>query len=312
MKSKICFVIPQFGIIPGYVDFFIKTASYSANIADFIFFTDQDMKPNPVRNVFAEKITFEQFVTLAQTKLKCNLNVISAYKLCDLKPMYGLIFEDYLKQYLYWGHCDFDIIFGDIESLLKKNSFDRFDIFCTQRTYASGPFQIFRNVEKVNHFFMNSPSWRQVLSQPDYLGFDEAGDVIRELWKGKDIWDCPAKVHSMTHLLKNEELLERLHIKVMMKELITEKYTPGTEIHFDNGKLYVQPSNEELYIYHFMNRKNRTFFNDLLLSKDARTFTFTANGFFTGNKIEFSIGLIYSLIKRYWIRLARKVRFKMG
>ena len=36
------------------------------------------------------------------------------YKLCDFKPAYGFIFGEYLKEYDYWGHCDIDIVWGDL------------------------------------------------------------------------------------------------------------------------------------------------------------------------------------------------------
>ena len=311
MKPKICFVIPQFGIMPGYVDFFIRTASYSAPMLDFVFFTDQPVQRiAQAPNVFFRKMTIQEFMLLACRKLGFDFTISSAYKLCDIKPMYGLIFEDYIAGYTHWGHCDFDMIFGNVNKLLSDYKFDEFDIFSTQKIYASGPFLIFKNVEKVNRFFMNSPSWQYVLSHPQYQGFDEAGDVIKELWKGRDISECPAKIHSMTHLLLNVELLKKLQIKVNMKELITEKFTEGTKICFDQGKLFLQPANEELYIYHFMNRKNKTAFNEVLFNKETNTFTFSDKGFNTGNKVEFAVGLVLSLIKRYWIRLIRKIKSK--
>lgn len=301
-------MIPQFGPLPGYINFFIKSAAYATEISDFIFFTDQefsDLAKAP--NVSFKKMTLKEFTKVANEKLNVNFSISKAYKLCDLKPMYGLIFEDYLDGYTHWGHCDFDILIGDVKKLLINHEFEKFDIFSTQKIYASGPFLIYRNSEKIKRFFMNSHSWKSVLAQPLYQGFDEAGDVIRELWKGRDIDDCPATVCSMTHLMMNGKLLHELQVSVSMKELITEKFEEETEILFDRGKLTVCPTGRELFIFHFMNRKNRTWFNELLISKKNVTFTFGEYGFKSGSRLEFLIGLGYSLVKRYWIRFYKKI-----
>jgi hypothetical protein len=312
-RSKIAFIIPQFGPFPGYIQYFIRSAAYAAGTLDLIFITDQRYpKGYEASNVFFYRMTLPGFNALCKTKLGVPAVVESGYKLCDLKPMYGAIFEDYLVGYAYWAHGDFDMIFGDVNALLQEHTFDRYDIFSVKETYASGPFQIFRNVDKVNRFFMHSSSWRDVFIHPNYVGFDEAGDVIRELWKGKTIWECNGKIQSMTHLMKNEALLAELQIRVSMKELITENFIEGTQLHFDRGKLTVQPGGKELYIYHFMNLKNLPVFNELLLRKKVQAFVFSDKGFFTGNKAEFAVGLVYSFVKRYWIRLIRKISQRLN
>lgn len=155
---------------------------------------------------------------------------------------------------------------------------------------------------------MHSPSWQSVLTEPNYAGFDEAGDVIRQLWNGKDLSQCDAKVHSMTHLMKDSHLLSELNIKVHMEELITEKFTIGSRISFDKGKLMLYPECHELYIYHFMNRKNLFWFNEILWDKKTESFDFSNRGFYAGNKIGYTVGLVLSLIKRYQKRALKKLK----
>ena len=33
--------------------------------------------------------------------------------MCDYKVAYGEMFQDYIKEYDFWGHCDMDMIFGE-------------------------------------------------------------------------------------------------------------------------------------------------------------------------------------------------------
>ena len=36
----------------------------------------------------------------------------------DLRPAYGVLFEEYLDGYDFWGHCDLDVLFGRIRDHL--------------------------------------------------------------------------------------------------------------------------------------------------------------------------------------------------
>lgn len=308
-KPSICFLIPQFGMIPGYINYFMLTAAHSSGLIDFHFFTDQSIKVHhSIKNVFVTKMTLKEFNKLASQKLSHSFTITKTYKLCDMKPMYGLIFEDRIKSYEFWGHCDFDMIFGNLKYFLNANQFSQFDIFSVQSLYASGPFLIFRNTPRVNHFFKQSTSWKMVLDHPTYKGFDEAGDVIRDIWKGKSIKDCTGEIQSMTHLMKDDDLLLKQNIRVSMKELITEGFQKGDRITFDKGNLVLYPSNTELYIYHFMNRKNLLLFNDMLWDKSISSFQFSDRGFTTGNRLEVVLGFAVSLAKRYWIRVTKKLK----
>ena len=41
-------------------------------------------------------------------------------KLCAFRPLYGMMFAEELAGYDYWGHCDTDVILGDIRKILDK------------------------------------------------------------------------------------------------------------------------------------------------------------------------------------------------
>lgn len=53
-------------------------------------------------------------------KLKIRQNLKLPYKLCDMKPFYWKIFEDYyyVREYQYIGFCDLDVIYGNIDNFL--------------------------------------------------------------------------------------------------------------------------------------------------------------------------------------------------
>ena len=53
-------------------------------------------------------------------KMALDINIQKPYKLCDFKPAYGKIFEDYLEAYDFWVHCDLDIRWGDIRKFIPE------------------------------------------------------------------------------------------------------------------------------------------------------------------------------------------------
>lgn len=106
-------------------------------------------------------------------KTTINHTLENPHKLCDFKPMYGHIFEDYLNKYNYWGHCDMDIIWGNMGSFLKSIQFQNFDIISTRPNAISGHFTIYRNTELLKYYYLQVPNYRNAFTELQYQGFDE-------------------------------------------------------------------------------------------------------------------------------------------
>lgn len=117
------------------------------------------------------------------SKLQMDISLESPYKLCDYRCMYGLLFADYLKEYEFWGHCDNDLIFGDISYFITDEVLDSYD-----KILSRGHLTIYRNVQEVNEYFKKSenitliPSWKDVITSPKGYSFDEWAGASR-LWK---------------------------------------------------------------------------------------------------------------------------------
>lgn len=118
-----------------------------------------------------------------EEKLQMPVCLNNAYKLCDYKPMYGVVFDDYLKEFDFWGHCDTDMIFGDIRQMITDDLLSRYD-----RILTRGHLSLYRNIDEVNHFFMRSEkydrilSWKEIVMSEKNHVFDEWSGVSR-MWK---------------------------------------------------------------------------------------------------------------------------------
>ena len=169
--KKLCFIIPYFGHFSNYFPLFLKTCHANKNF-DWLLLTDDDINYEYPINVHKVTMTFEEYKKLIQSKLNFDVNINNPYKLCDLKPMYGYILEEYITEYSYWGHCDTDILMGNLEEVLTDSFLNEYDkLFCL------GHMTIYRNTPQNNRVFMSEHNgryiYREVLATPEICWFDE-------------------------------------------------------------------------------------------------------------------------------------------
>jgi hypothetical protein len=115
--NKSVFIIPHFGAFKNYFQLFLDSCS-NKKYFDFIIFTDNKTNYSYPENFTVHYMSFDKLVELVKGKFEFDISLTRPYKLCDLKPMYGYIFSDYIRDYKYWGYCDSDLIFGDLDNIL--------------------------------------------------------------------------------------------------------------------------------------------------------------------------------------------------
>ena len=136
MKS-IVLVSVYFGELPYYLSLFKESANYNKDV-NWIIFTDVE-ETHEEENIKFINFTLKEFNKLASQKMALDINIQKPYKLCDFKPAYGKIFEDYLEAYDFWGHCDLDIIWGDIRKFIPEKVLEENDIILiTGSLYLAG------------------------------------------------------------------------------------------------------------------------------------------------------------------------------
>ena len=176
--KKICIINCYFGPLPASFGYWIESCKKNPTI-DFLLFTDQNYQSN-LKNIKIIYTTLDEIYSKISKEFKLKLSYNKPHKLCDFKPFYGLIFSDYLENYDYWGHCDLDMIFGDLRGfltpdLLKEN----------EKIYSLGHLSIYLNTEEVNRrpFLENDKlKLKDVIDNEKTLGYDEL-DGISNIYK---------------------------------------------------------------------------------------------------------------------------------
>ena len=161
---------------------FLRSCAKNPTV-NWIFFTDCALPAHHPANVGFYSKTLGEMRKLVERKVDKEAVLKDLYKLPDYKTAFGVVFDDYLSEFDFWGHCDIDIIWGDIRKYVTDEVLEIYDIFSTRKEMMSGHFSLFRNTPSVNRLFIQSSEFAGVMRQVDCHAFDEEGmtRLVRQL-----------------------------------------------------------------------------------------------------------------------------------
>jgi hypothetical protein len=125
------------------------------------------LPPNVRYIEFSEK----EFEVLVRRKIGVFPRRWRSYKICDFRPAFGHLFEEYFEGHEFWGYCDTDLIFGNISKFLTPEILADHD-----RIFASGHLSLIRNSEKLRLLYQEGEgvlNFRHVFATGESLIFDE-------------------------------------------------------------------------------------------------------------------------------------------
>ncbi|KAA0988753.1 DUF6625 family protein [Dyadobacter aurulentus] len=287
MKSDdITFIIPFFGPPPAWWPFFLQSCNYNEGIS-FLIFADR-LDTGVHGNVEVIKWSLPQLKQLAEEKLRMEVSLDSPYKICDLRPAFGLIFEDYIKGSRFWGTCDVDIILGNIRMFITSDILNEYDVITAKREYLIGHFTLYRNVRKVNLLFKRSADYRKVFQNPEAFVFDECNFLWWKLLAGQPILETQPKIESMSHLVKRLDASGYIRAYFQTHVIEQDRLTPLGQLEgftqtltWKNGKLMDETESKEYLSFHFHFLKKDPEFSIPALEKVPECFAISQKGFST-------------------------------
>lgn len=172
MKYKIAQIIPYFGKWPEWIDLYFFSCGQNPMI-DFIFFTDCPIPKEHSANIIFNYCTFEEYKVIVSRKLRIDYNIKDAYKLCDLRPFFGYIHQDCLKEYDFWGFGDIDLILGDLTMVFQEKILNNYEVITTHNYHLAGHFSFFRNNEYFRNLCFKIKDWKQIIVADKLSALDE-------------------------------------------------------------------------------------------------------------------------------------------
>lgn len=94
-------------------------------------------------------------------------------KVWDYRGSLGFLYQEEIKDYDYWGHCDWDVVFGDMNKWLPDKLLCNFDVFSGHDSYVNGCFSLYKNTQEVRELFFKCDDWKENMIHPNPNGWIE-------------------------------------------------------------------------------------------------------------------------------------------
>ncbi len=299
--NKIAMICPYFGKLPNYFDLTLKSMENNSFI-DWYIFTDNDIsKKIKFKNIKYIEYSFKQFQELVNLKIGTSIN--APYKLCDYKPTYGYLFYEYIKKYIFWGYCDFDVIFGDLSKYLIFNYLEKYDKY-----YQLGHLTILKNNKKVNEAFKGFKNYnvpyKKILNLNYNYIFDETTTMKNHYEINSILNDNGFKVYF------NKNDFADINKKYRNFYPLCEKKKKGMYFELFNGSLYMlnlydNTIKKEYAYIHLQAKKNIKVFIQ------EGDFVITPKGFYDKSKLSKKMFYCIFDYKFFWYlkyRVKRKIK----
>jgi len=307
-------IVPYFGKLPDFIPYFLSSCGSNPEFR-WIIFNDKEEFPDCPENVYFKHFTISQFEKLAAEKLGFKIILTDPYKLCDFKPAFGLIFQDFLENDSFWGYCDLDMVFGRINHFITDEYFESYDIMSFYQGFMSGPLSLFRNNDFIRNLFKSCTAYKRIFQDPEHTAFDEnifhhelAGISARKLiemvafafkrpgliffpgefryqyqWYVKRIFAGKQLPIDMTDAVftahKNGTVKSVFRDFLLTDPYFTRVKRQNWKIQWDNGLLTCDNPNREILAFHFQDNKSRPEFQTGSSTKSFNRFSISTTGF---------------------------------
>lgn len=296
--KQIVLIVPYIGKWPFWFDAYLISIAKNSTI-NWLFVTDCQIPleyPNNVR-----------FVPTTLNKLNLKVNAVleadvplTPRKLCDIRPAYGKIFQEYIKDYDFWGFCDVDIVWGDIRKFITEDMLANYDILSSRKEALSGHFTIFRNVDWLNNYYKTIPNYDYLVRQQKYMWTEE--QVFTQYLHSKINTANAPKVFWPT-ILCNQENGRDSHQEYHLDKWLWKE---GKMLELKNGQII----NEVMYL-HFINWKRTMEYCEVDYNDNPNQFYISYKGMHYDTHSYFSkvFNELKNLYNGYYV-LLRRIKLK--
>lgn len=265
--SSIIFLIPYFGKWPEWMQLYVDSIRRNPTI-DFLFITDcETVILEGIPNISFRKTSFESYIQRYKNILGNDIRISNPYKICDLRPFFGVVHQKDIEKYDFFGWTDTDIFFGDIRSFYTDEILKKYDAISSHAIRLAGHCALLKNTIHYRTVGYRIYQWKEALINPEFVGIDEHG-MTNALCM--TFWD---KVAEKFGFSKSNFFLNSLRKWKMRKYYFVEQYTtPFTSIpwldgsmhgeqpdewYYDNGAVTNNRDGERKFLYlHLMNFKS--------------------------------------------------------
>lgn len=191
MINKVALVLPYYGSFPNYFQLFLRSVELNTEFEVLLVTDIETVGICLPDNVHVVRLSLGDIRDRIASSIPAPLKLDAAYKLCDCKPLYGILFEKELRSYDFWGHCDADMLFGDLSHFVTDEILDSHD-----KLFTHGHFVLYRNEPHVNRLaieYHDAPCGLDFAASSSLCCyFDEVGMANIAKLSGLRVYENPA------------------------------------------------------------------------------------------------------------------------
>lgn len=249
--QSICLITCYMGPLPNYFGMYVASCKKN-NSFNFIVINDTIAQSSVDGNIQYIKWSLQDLNNFSSKRLNENINLKSAWKINEIKPLFGLIFKEDLAKFDFWGWCDLDIIWGDLRKFLNDELLSRYDVITSKVNWTAGHFTLFRNNAICNNLYARFNGVIELLNSPTYYAFEECC----HRWNGviytfEELQNKKLPI-SMFDIVKRAE--NTGEIRAHFKDIIRE-HPQAINYTYKNGTLMDLDKMEEFMYYHLITVK---------------------------------------------------------
>ena len=155
---KKIFITPYFGEFPSWFEDYKRHFEQQLRPKGYDWLLDTD---------------YEGFKKRVKDKLGIEyLGEWGSGKIWDFRGSLGYLYADEIKGYDFWGHTDFDCVYGNVDKWVTDEFLNGLDVHSNHDEYVNGPWSLYRNTPKVNELFFKS-DWKTYMTIPQATGWIE-------------------------------------------------------------------------------------------------------------------------------------------
>lgn len=152
-------ITPYFGSFPEWMDLWLADFNRTMRPQGYDLLLDTDLPS------FKERV---------KKKLGVDCPIVrGSSKVWDYRGSLGVLYQEEIKDFDFYGCVDFDVVWGQINKWAGDEVLSELDVYSTHNAYVCGAFSLFRNSAEVNNLFRNFPLWQTKLEDPAPSGWIE-------------------------------------------------------------------------------------------------------------------------------------------
>ena len=254
---RICIIIIYFGHWPTWFSAWLRSCSCNPEF-DWLIFSNGNIPTELPPNVKVEQLSNDELERHVSEMLSAPFVLSRGYKLVDLKPTYGELFQQYLHDYDFWGYTDLDVVYGRLADFFTEDRLLNHDVLSPSDRLLVGHLTLIRNTPSLCQLYRQCPNYLQILCRDTHEGFDEKGFNFLVMSYAQS-----GKLRLFLMDMKQEDILLRLNGRGQFL------------IVWNRGKLYDMVAMRQICHFHFMESKWHTRFQVCEIASDTQMFYMT-------------------------------------